>query len=126
MKRAAPETNPQGDNGHPGDAPSQVLAWSVEAVAKAGSIGIIGVYPPTAQTFPIGQAMNKNVTIKMGNTNHRRYLPRLVDMVASGVVSPSRILSQREPMTDVIAAYEASDTRQPGWGKVELVPAATA
>ncbi|MDQ3513850.1 MAG: zinc-binding dehydrogenase [Chloroflexota bacterium] len=126
VKRVAPETNPQGDNWHPGDAPSQVLAWSVEAVAKAGSIGIIGVYPTAAQIFPIGQAMNKNVTIKMGNTNHRHYLPRLVVMVESGVVRPSKILSQREPLTDVIAAYEAVDTRQPGWVKVELVPAATA
>ncbi len=36
-------------------------------MAKAGSIGIIGVYPPTVQTWPIGAAMNKNLTVKMGN-----------------------------------------------------------
>ncbi|MBA3575598.1 MAG: glutathione-dependent formaldehyde dehydrogenase, partial [Pseudonocardiales bacterium] len=40
---------------------------TVESVAKAGSIGIIGVYPPTVQTWPIGAAMNKNLTVKMGN-----------------------------------------------------------
>jgi threonine dehydrogenase-like Zn-dependent dehydrogenase len=49
-----------------GSAPSQAARWTVESVAKAGSIGIIGVYPPTVQTWPIGAAMNKNLTVKMG------------------------------------------------------------
>ena len=76
------------------------------------------------QHFPIGQAMNKNLTLKMGNCNHRRYIPMLVDLVEAGAVTPTKILTQREPLTDVIAAYKAFDTRQPGWVKVELVPAA--
>ncbi len=114
------QANPQGANWHPGDAPSQVLAWAVEAVAKAGTIGIIGVYPPSAQTFPIGQAMNKNLTVKMGNCNHRRYIPDLLNLVESGALDPAKILTQREPLSDVIAAYKAFDTRQPGWVKVEL------
>lgn len=119
----APEANPQGANWHPDDAPSQVLAWAIEAVAMVGTIGIIGVYPPAAQTFPIGQAMNKNLTIKLGNGNHRRYIPALVDAVEAGSLRPTKILTQREPMTDVIEAYKAFDTRQPGGAKVELTPA---
>ena len=75
------------------------------------------------QTFPIGQAMNKNLTLKMGNCNHRKYIPHLVDLVASGVVDPVTVLTQMEPMQDAIAAYKAFDERQPGWIKVELEPA---
>src|SRR5690606_33223041 len=41
----APQKNPRNGNWHPGDGPSQVLSWAVEAVAKAGTISIIGVYP---------------------------------------------------------------------------------
>ena len=59
----------------------------------------------------------------MGNCNHRRYLPTLVDMVEAGSVRPSKVLTQVEPLTDVIEAYKAFDTRQPGWVKVELKPA---
>ena len=44
-------------------------------------------------------------------------------MVRTGVIDPTRILTQREPLTDVIAAYQAFDKRQPGWIKVELQPA---
>ena len=124
LQKIAPETHPQGDNWHPGDAPSQALMWAVEAVAKAGTLSIIGVYPPTMQIFPIGKAMNKNLTIKMGNCNHRRYIPQLVDMVRSGVIDPMIVLTQQEPLTSVIDAYKAFDTRQPGWVKVELKPSA--
>jgi threonine dehydrogenase-like Zn-dependent dehydrogenase len=124
LQKIAPETHPQGDNWYPGDAPSQALMWAVEAVAKAGTLSIIGVYPPTMQVFPIGKAMNKNLTIKMGNCNHRRYIPQLVDMVRSGVIDPMIVLTQQEPLTSVIDAYKAFDTRQPGWVKVELKPSA--
>jgi threonine dehydrogenase-like Zn-dependent dehydrogenase len=49
-----------------------VLKWAVEALAKAGTLSIIGVYPPTVRDFPIGEAMNKNLTIRMGNCHQGR------------------------------------------------------
>ena len=122
VKKVAPKQNPQGENWHPGDGPSQALRWGVEILAKAGTHGIIGVYPPTAEFYPIGTAMNKNLTVKMGNCNHRRYIPQLVDLVASGSFDPSQVLTKREPVTDAIEAYKQFDQRKAGWVKVELVP----
>lgn len=122
LQQIAPETNPQGGNWHPGDAPSQALTWAVQALAKAGTLSIIGVYPPTHRFFPIGIAMNKNLTINMGNCNHRKYIPMLVELVRNGSIDPKQILTQVEPLTSVIDAYKAFDRRQPGWVKVELVP----
>ena len=120
LQQVAPEQNPQGDLWVPGQAPSQALEWCVQALAKAGTLSIIGVYPPNLQTFPIGQAMQKNITMKMGNCNHRKYIPMLLGLVASGAVDPVKILTQMEPTQDAIEAYEAFDQRQPGWIKVEL------
>jgi threonine dehydrogenase-like Zn-dependent dehydrogenase len=108
----------------PGGAPSMALRWAVRSVAKAGTIGIIGVYPPGADAFPIGEAMNKNLTLKMGNCNHRRYVPRLVELVRSGAVDPQAALTQLEGVTGAIEAYAAFDDRRPGWLKVELEPTA--
>lgn len=122
QKIVAPKQNPHGDNWHPGDAPSQVLNWAVAALSKCGTLSIIGVYPPTANAFPIGAAMNKNLTLRMGNCNHRRYAPKLVRMVATGAIDPRDVLTQHEPLTDALSAYQAFDTRQPGWVKVELMP----
>ena len=64
------------------------------------------------------------MAIKAGNCNHRAYVPHLIELVRSGVVDPVEILTQVEPLTDAIAAYEAFDKREPGWLKTELLPAA--
>jgi threonine dehydrogenase-like Zn-dependent dehydrogenase len=106
----------------PGDAPSQAVTWAVQTLAKAGTLGIIGVYPQTDHFFPLGAAMNKNLTVNMGNCNHRTYIPKLLDMVEGGTVDPTAVLSHVEPMSDVIAAYKEFDLRRPGWIKVELKP----
>src|SRR5437016_4078879 len=119
--KVAPEAKPKNGNWQPGDAASIVLEWAVQAVAKAGTISIIGVYGEL-DSFPIGDAMEKNLTLTMGNCNHRRYLPHLIELVRTGGLDPAEILTQVEPMTSVIEAYKAFDKRQPGWVKVKLQP----
>ncbi len=122
LQQVAPETHPQADLWHPGNAPSLALMWAVEALAKAGTLAIIGVYPETVQLFPIGKAMMKNLTVKMGNCNHRKYIPLLLELVESGIVDPAKILTQVEPLGSAIEAYQAFDRHQQGWVKVEVVP----
>lgn len=122
--QAAPETNIQDGQWVPGDGPSQVSQWAAEAVAKAGTIGVIGVYPQTFDSYPIGTVMNKNVTVKLGNCNHRHYMPHLLQLVASGSVDPALLLTGHEPLSDVMSAYRDFDRREPGWVKVALDPAA--
>jgi threonine dehydrogenase-like Zn-dependent dehydrogenase len=85
---------------------------------------VIGVFPPQAMTAPIGTIQQRNLTVRGGNCNHRRYMPKLVGLVATGAFDPTEILSQTEPITGAIEAYEVFDQRQPGWIKVELNPAA--
>jgi len=120
LNKIAPEQHPHGDNWIPGNAPSLVLQWAAETVAKAGTISVVGVYPLTAKTFPIGLAMNKNLTLKMGNCNHRKYIPYLLDLIQSGAVNPEKIITQSDKIEDAIEAYKMFDERKAGWMKVEL------
>lgn len=120
VAQVAPETAPQDGTWKPGDAPSQAARWAVDGVAKAGGVSIIGVYPPPMTSFPIGTAMNKNLTLRMGNCNHRKYVPELVSMVASGQVDIESVLTQEMGFHDVIAAYTAFDRRESGWTKVAV------
>jgi threonine dehydrogenase-like Zn-dependent dehydrogenase len=126
LEQIAPEQHPSGGNWQPGDAPSQVLQWAVECLAKAGTLAIVGVYPQTATSFPIGKAMNKNLTINLGNCHHRKYIPHLLELVRSHVIDPAKILTHAEPVRGAIDAYRAFDKRERGWVKVELVPAEAA
>lgn len=122
VKDIAPKQRPDGNLWRPGDAPTQAIEWAVDCVAKAGTIAIIGVYPEKVERFPLGKAMNKNLTLRMGNCNHRKYIPLLLELVASGVVDPLKILSHQEPLINAIDAFKAFDQREPGWIKVELEP----
>jgi threonine dehydrogenase-like Zn-dependent dehydrogenase len=99
-----------------------VLDWAVDAIAKAGTLSIIGVYPPTMQHFPIGKAMSKNLRINAGDCNHRKYIPILLEKVKSGEVDPSKILTNDEDLSSAIDAYESFDKREEGWIKVKLTP----
>ena len=120
QRAVAPETAPKGDNWHPGDAPSQALRWSLAAAAKAATLSIIGVYAPTMESFPIGEAMMKNLRIHMGNCNHRRYIPDLVRMVQSGELRPLEVLTVKTGVENAISADQSFDQRSEGWLKVAL------
>lgn len=111
-------------DGHwqPGQAPSLVDNWIVQSVAKVGQVGIIGVYPPGFNAFPIGLAMNKNLTIRAGNCNHRKYIPLLLQMVRAGMVDPAQIITKSVKLTEAVKAYEHFDAREEGWLKVTIAP----
>lgn len=65
-----------------------------------------------------------HLAVKMGNCPHRAIIPQLVDLVASGAADPAQLLTQVEPIDDVVSAYRTFDTREPGWVKVALAPVA--
>lgn len=75
------------------------------------------------QDFPIETVMEKNLTLKGGNCNHRRYMPEMIELVRSGVIHPEQFLTQIEPITSAVEAYRAFDRHEAGWIKVKLDPA---
>ncbi|HOA73958.1 MAG TPA: zinc-dependent alcohol dehydrogenase [Phycisphaerae bacterium] len=123
LQQVAPITHPD-NSGHwtPGDAPSQAIEWAVEALAKAGTLSVIGFYPPTMDFFPFGMALSKNLTLNAGNCNHRRYIPHLLELIESGAVNLTPFVTNLEPLSTAVDAYKAFDERQTGWIKVELIP----
>lgn len=122
VKKVAPKANPDGPHWQPGRAPSQAIEWCIEATCKAGTLSVVGVYPDAFKFFSLGKAFDKNLTIKGGGCDTRRYMPKLLDMIKTGRIHPERIISNVEPMAFGVEAYKMFDTRRPGWLKVELVP----
>jgi threonine dehydrogenase-like Zn-dependent dehydrogenase len=124
LKKTAPSAHVEGEEWIAGNAPSQALRWEIMGLAKAGTLGVIGVYPETFSTMPFGSAMMKNLTIKSGNCPHRKYIPMLMEQVQSGALHPEKVITKSEAFTSVLDAYHAFDERQSGWLKVALRTAA--
>lgn len=122
LQATAPEGFAQDEAFQPGGAPSQALKWAIESVAKAGTVSVIGVYSSAVQGFPIEQILEKNLTLKAGNCNHRRYMPEMIELVRSGVIRPEQFLTQKAPIQSAIDAYRSFARHEPGWIKVKLEP----
>ena len=67
----APKANPHNSNWHPGNAPSAGFGMGNKGNRQSQDIIYYRRLPTTMQYFPIGQAMNKNVRINVGNCNHQ-------------------------------------------------------
>jgi threonine dehydrogenase-like Zn-dependent dehydrogenase len=124
LEEIAQEGVPEDKAFQPGGAPSQSLKWAVESVAKAGTVSVIGVYSAPVHGFPIEKVLEKNLTLKAGNCNHRRYMPEMIELVRSGVIRPEQFLTQKEPIQSAIDAYRSFAEHQRGWIKVKLEPSA--
>lgn len=104
----------------PGNAPSYALREAIKLTAKCGTISIVGVYPQEFRVYPIGEAMNKNLKIVMGNCPHRAYIPQLLSLIEDNRINPLSILTQKESICDIVEAYKQFDERLDGWIKVAL------
>jgi threonine dehydrogenase-like Zn-dependent dehydrogenase len=122
LAQVAPQLNSQAQSFRPGEAPSLALRWAVAGLAKAGTLAIIGVYPKPADFFPLGLAMDKNLTVNMGTCNHRKYLPALVRLIEEQALEPGRFLSTSEGLSRALDAYLAFDAAERDWLKVALIP----
>lgn len=72
-----------------------VLRQAIMACRKAGTVSVVGVYGGLIDKFPMGAAMNKGLTLKMGQMHGQKYIPTLLDHVKKGDVDPSYILTHK-------------------------------
>ncbi|WP_046245544.1 zinc-dependent alcohol dehydrogenase [Hymenobacter terrenus] len=83
-----------------------VLRQAIMACRKGGTLSIVGVYGGFIDKFPMGAAMNKGLTFKMGQMHAQKYMPRLLDYVQNGDVDPAYILTHRWPLERGAEGYQ--------------------
>jgi threonine dehydrogenase-like Zn-dependent dehydrogenase len=107
-------------------APGSAIAldWAIHAVRKAGTVSIVGVYGPPSNPVPIGVAMNKGLTFRMGQANVKRYMPRLLEHVRAGRLDGKALITHRFPLEHAPKAYDLFDSKDDGCIKCVLMPAA--
>jgi threonine dehydrogenase-like Zn-dependent dehydrogenase len=99
-----------------------VLHWAVNSVRKGGRVSIVGVYGPTFNAFPIGNAVNKGLTLRMNQASVKRHLPRLIEHIRAGHLRPRDIITHRMPLEEVADAYHLFSSKLDGCIKTVLIP----
>jgi glutathione-independent formaldehyde dehydrogenase len=116
--------------------PELVLDNLVAVVRSAGSIGVVGVYPPQDPQaanenakhgrvgWDYGTFFTKGQRMGTGQAPVKRYNRQLRDLIITGRATPGWIVSHELSLDEAPEAYRRFDERQDGWTKVLLHPAA--
>jgi len=98
------------------------LHWAINSVKKGGIVSIVGVYGPTGNMVPIGNVVNKGLTLRANQASVKRLLPRLIEHVREGHINPKALITHKVPLEEVADAYHIFSARLDNCIKPVLVP----
>jgi threonine dehydrogenase-like Zn-dependent dehydrogenase len=98
------------------------LHWAINGVKKGGVVSIVGVYGPTGNIVPMGNVLNKGLTIRANQASVKRLLPRLIEHIKNGHINPKAMITHRVPLEDVADAYHIFAAKLDGCIKPVLLP----
>ncbi|HAT24141.1 MAG: zinc-dependent alcohol dehydrogenase [Pantoea sp.] len=100
----------------------KALRQCIAAVRRGGVVSVPGVYAGFIHGFMFGDAFDKGLTFKMGQTHVQAYLPRLLSLIEQGLLTPEEIVTHHMPLEDAAHGYEIFEKRKDDCRKVILVP----
>lgn len=100
----------------------KVLRQAIAAVRRGGILSVPGVYAGFIHGFMFGDAFDKGITFKMGQTHVHAYLPDLLALIDKGHLTPEEIVTHHLPLEEAARGYEIFEKRQEECRKVILVP----
>ncbi|MGE6385638.1 zinc-dependent alcohol dehydrogenase [Pseudomonas sp. NPDC078416] len=100
----------------------KALRQCIAAVRRGGVVSVPGVYAGFIHGFLFGDAFDKGLTFKMGQTHVQRYLPELLGHIETGRLAPEAIISHRMSLEQAAEGYKIFDKKQEDCRKVILTP----
>ncbi|MFI5674091.1 zinc-dependent alcohol dehydrogenase [Streptomyces cellulosae] len=99
------------------------LYTAIELVRRGGTISLVGVYGGTADPLPLLTMFDKQIQMRMGQANVRRWsddiMPYLTDEDPLGV---DEFATHRVPLSEAPHAYEMFQKKREGAVKVLMTP----
>jgi threonine dehydrogenase-like Zn-dependent dehydrogenase len=98
------------------------LREAIMSCRNGGIVSVMGVYGGFVDKFPMGQLMNRGLTIKTGQCHVQRYLEPLLERVENGDIDPSFVVTHRLPLAEAPRGYEMFKHKEDDCLKVVLTP----
>lgn len=99
-----------------------VLREMIYVCRPAGVISIPGVYSGLVDKVPMGQAMNKGLTFRMGQTHVNRWTDDLLRRIEEGQIDPSFVITHTVGLNQGPDMYKVFRDKQDSCIKVVLKP----
>jgi threonine dehydrogenase-like Zn-dependent dehydrogenase len=99
------------------------LYLAIDLVRRGGTISLAGVYGGMADPLPLLTLFDKQIQLRMGQANVRRWVPELMPLLADGdPLGAEGFASHHLPLDDAPRAYELFQKKEDGCFKVVLRP----
>jgi threonine dehydrogenase-like Zn-dependent dehydrogenase len=99
-----------------------VLREAIFSCRKGGTVSIPGVYIGFLDKVPLGAAMNKGLTMKMGQTHVPHYHHQLLKRIEAGEIDPSFVVTHRMALDDAPEGYKIFRDKEDKCIKIVLKP----
>lgn len=96
--------------------------WAIDSVRKGGVVSIVGVYGPTANMVPIGNVVNKGLTLRANQASVKRNVPRCLEHIKAGHINPKDVITHRIPLEDIAEGYHIFSSKLDGCIKPMVIP----
>ena len=100
----------------------KVLRQAMAATRRGGIVSVPGVYAGFIHGFLFGDAFEKGLTIKGGQTHVQRFMPELLGRISKGDLNPDVIISHALPLADAAQGYDMFNNKKDDCRKVLLTP----
>jgi threonine dehydrogenase-like Zn-dependent dehydrogenase len=99
-----------------------VLREMIYVCRPGGTISVAGVYTGLVDKFPMGPAMNKGLTFRMGQTHVNRWTDDLLGRIDRGEIDPSFVITHTVGLQQGPEMYNVFRNKQDNCIKVVLKP----
>lgn len=100
----------------------QALRQCIAAVRRGGTVSVPGVYAGFIHGFLFGDAFEKGIGFKAGQTHVQRFMPELLKFIEEGKLNPEVIISHRMTLEQAADGYKMFDKKEDGCRKIVLRP----
>lgn len=92
------------------------------AVRRGGRVSILGVYATHHDNFPLGQMLDKAISVFAGQAPVHNHIDELLSYIEKGEIRADDIITHRLPLSEAARGYEIFNEKSDACVKVVLQP----
>jgi len=100
----------------------KALRQCIAATRRGGTVSVPGVYSGFIHGFLFGDAFDKGLAFRMGQTHVQQHMPALLEFIMKGELQPNVIITHRMALADAADGYRIFDKKEEDCRKVVLRP----
>jgi threonine dehydrogenase-like Zn-dependent dehydrogenase len=90
------------------------LRQAIRCCGKGGTVSVLGVFGGFLDKMPMGAAMNKGLTLRLGQQHGHRYIPMLLERMAAGDITTAHLTTHPLPLDDAVRGYQLFKDKEDG------------